>query len=362
MARSMKTAKIFKAVKDGSKIAVWDLETTGLDNNHDEETQITLILCQLTGGKMVELDRFNTYVKPHVPVNPEAAAVTGITDEFLADKPDETEIFPKVKELFDAADYICGHNIIAFDIKFMAKIYERCGYPDGFNFTEEQMLDTLVACRDIVPKEQAPLDDKGKHSHRLQYMVDYFNVEVEGEFHDALTDVKSCVGLCEKLLKEYEDYNTDEQWSNPNIVPVVKKVTPWMGKFPNAYQKANYLFVDTDCGRWKFNRFSLKWDEIERAVPVSLDAVIKATYEFCGVDNEGDLAHWSPNGTKEPSAPLEIPENPGDFVIPFGKNKDKKVSEVDKDSLEWYAGENFSPNTDKAKVFKEAVIQYLATI
>ncbi len=354
-------AKIFKKLKNGVIIAVFDLETTGLNSKKDEPVQVTIILVRLVDGQLVEIARFNTYIKPHVPVEPEAAAVTGITDEFLADKPDETDVFPKIKELFDQADYICGHNIVAFDVKFMTQMYERCGYPDGFNFSEEQMLDTLVACRDIVPKEEAPIDDKGKHSHRLQYMVDYFNVEVEGDFHDALTDVKSCVGLCEKLITEYEDYDIQEQWSNPNIVPVVKKVTPWMGKFPNAYQKANYLFVDTDCGRWKFNRFSLKWDEIERTVPVSLDAVIKATYEFCGVDNEGDLAHWSPEGEKKKEEPLEIPENPGDFVIPFGKNKDKKVSEVDKDSLEWYAGENFSPNTDKAKVFKEAVIKYLAT-
>ena len=49
------------------------------------------------------------------------------------------------------------------------------------------------------------------------------------------------------------------------------------------------------------------------------------------------------------------------FVIPLGKNKGKKLSEVSRKAIEWYANE-MSPSTDKAKSLQSAAKAYLEAL
>lgn len=282
----LKKNKEVSQTLEGKKVLVYDYETTGLDSGEDRIIQAVLYLYEVQNNVWNKLDGLETYINPERELPEIITQITGITQGVVNVAPKEEEVWPKIYKLFSAADIICGHNILAFDNRFSRALFNRHG--KVFDFGEENSFDTLVGSRDLVPKNKAI-----NYSHKLCDMMAYYNLKVDGKFHDASTDVMSCVVLAQKLVEEYKKWdNTDTQFSNPRLKVSVKRVTPWVGKFPNAYQKANFLFIDTDSGRWRFNRYSLEWQEIERTRPVSLEAVVQATYTFCGVDNDGDLAHW----------------------------------------------------------------------
>lgn len=119
MTRKMMMERLKSAVErsvvpceNPSKIIVFDVETTGLYSGDDEIVQFSAI----DGAGNVLL---NTYVKPYLKRSwPEAAAITGITPEVVADAPYADEIIPKVRGLFEAADLWISYNGI-FDLGFL---------------------------------------------------------------------------------------------------------------------------------------------------------------------------------------------------------------------------------------------------
>ncbi|WP_419907093.1 DNA polymerase III subunit epsilon [Hoeflea sp.] len=146
---------------------VFDTETTGLDNQADRVIEI--------GG--VELaNKFPTGRNFHVYINaqgqkvhPEALAVHGITDEFLADKPVFSEIIEEMSALFDGAKLV-AHNA-NFDIGFINAEYARLGLPP---IDPGRVIDTLALARRRHPMGPNSLDALCKrygidNSHRTKH-------------------------------------------------------------------------------------------------------------------------------------------------------------------------------------------------
>lgn len=130
---------------------IFDTETTGLDNQHDRVIEI--------GG--VELvNKFPSGRSFHVFVNaqgrkvhPEALAVHGITDEFLKDKPNFSQIVGDMAALFDGA-MLVAHNA-SFDIGFINAEYARIGLPP---VDPARVIDTLALARRRHPMGPNSLD------------------------------------------------------------------------------------------------------------------------------------------------------------------------------------------------------------
>lgn len=130
---------------------IFDTETTGLDNAFDRIIEI--------GG--VELDNhfptgrsFHVYINPaDRKVHPEALAVHGITDAFLADKPAFAEIVEELAAFFDGA-FLVAHNA-TFDIGFMNAEFARLGLPA---VETHRIVDTLALARRRHPMGPNSLD------------------------------------------------------------------------------------------------------------------------------------------------------------------------------------------------------------
>ena len=302
--KSEKNKKIFQKI-NGSTVAVYDLETQGLDASSNGIIEITLVKFKVDDNKWNEIERLDTYIKPDdgcvwspeaaalmveaAELNPEGKVVSPVqlADEFLADKPTEKEVFPKVYKFLEDVDIVIGHNILTFDNKFMRIFYARNGHAGEFRYDENNSADTLCASRDIVPKAQAV-----NNSHKLCNMAEYYNIEQEGNFHDSLTDVLTCAKLAEKLVSEYEEWDDVEtEWSDPSLVPEVRYVS----LFVKNYKTVNFLYVTlADGSKYRFNRAKLSWDIVDRKSPYCLDNVIKAVYKYTGCENEQGLAFWKP--------------------------------------------------------------------
>lgn len=70
------------------KVAVLDLETTGLDPQHDEIIEIAVAIIQIDGqGRVIGVESIRTGLQqPSRPIEPNIAAITGIDDAMVAGK------------------------------------------------------------------------------------------------------------------------------------------------------------------------------------------------------------------------------------------------------------------------------------
>lgn len=130
---------------------VFDTETTGLDPRDGHR------LVEFAGIEMVE--RVPTgrvlhfHVNPGRPMPPEALAVHGLTDEFLAGKPPFAAHAEALCAFLEGATLV-AHNA-AFDMRFLNHELERCGRGA---VDEALVVDTLELARKRFPGAKHSLD------------------------------------------------------------------------------------------------------------------------------------------------------------------------------------------------------------
>ena len=132
---------------------VLDTETTGLEavQGHRivEVGCIELLERRPTGRE------FHRYINPQRAMDHGALAVSGISDEFLADKPLFADIAAELLEFIDGAELI-AHNA-AFDIGFLDAEFARL--PEPVRVSERvSVLDTLALAREKYPGQKNNLD------------------------------------------------------------------------------------------------------------------------------------------------------------------------------------------------------------
>lgn len=161
---------------------VVDIETTGFDPMFDEIIEVAGIKYR---GRN-EVGRFQSLVKPDDGIPDYITALTGITNEMVADAPGIEDVLPRFLE-FIGEDIVVGHNV-HFDVNF---IYD---YAEDFELKpfSNDLVDTLRLSRRLYPELQ---------SHKLSALAAHFGVEPDGE-HRALAD---CV-TTQKCLSAMEIY------------------------------------------------------------------------------------------------------------------------------------------------------------
>ncbi|NBC34197.1 MAG: DNA polymerase III subunit epsilon [Alphaproteobacteria bacterium] len=133
---------------------VLDTETTGLDP--DQGDRIVEIGCvELVNHVRTKPPGgiFHCYINPERPMAAAAAAVHGLTDEFLADKPVFADIVEEFLTFVGESPLVI-HNA-PFDLKFLNAEFRRLGRP---LFGPDRAIDTLVIARQRYPGAQASLD------------------------------------------------------------------------------------------------------------------------------------------------------------------------------------------------------------
>ena len=159
---------------------VVDVETTGLSVDTDEIIEIGAI-------KVVEkknTDAFQAIICIKTIVPPQIERLTGITNESISKEGrDLNEVISAFRKF--AGDLpIVSHNI-GFDIGFLRKAYEKCGYSIPTN----SCIDTLRMARKF-------LDDPP--DYKLGTLMKFLHIE-HTDFHRGLGDCEATKLLFEKL-------------------------------------------------------------------------------------------------------------------------------------------------------------------
>ncbi|MFM5914970.1 MAG: DNA polymerase III subunit epsilon [Chakrabartia godavariana] len=130
---------------------VFDTETTGLSAaNGDRMVEIGCVelVNRVETGRV-----FHAYINPERPMNPEAQAVHGLSDAFLADKPLFSDIVEDLLDFFDESPLV-AHNA-NFDFAFLNEELSRLNRPD---IAQARMIDTLALSKVKFPGAKHSLD------------------------------------------------------------------------------------------------------------------------------------------------------------------------------------------------------------
>ena len=115
-------------------LVVFDLETTGLDLVKDRIIQISYIKVSPDGQEK----RVNYIVNPEVPIRPEIAQLTGITNDKVKGQPTFKQLACQLADEFTGCDF-AGFNSNHFDVPLLAEEFLRAGI--DFDFSKCRLID-----------------------------------------------------------------------------------------------------------------------------------------------------------------------------------------------------------------------------
>jgi DNA polymerase-3 subunit epsilon len=159
---------------------VLDTETTGLDPSAGD--RVVEVACLELINHLPTGASFQRYLNPGRAMSTDAAAIHGLTDEFLADKPKFAEVADALIEFLGDAPLVI-HNA-EFDLRFLNAEFSKVARPP---LPSERAIDTLALARRKFPGASASLDALCKR----------FAIDTSARnYHGALID-------CDLLSKVY---------------------------------------------------------------------------------------------------------------------------------------------------------------
>ena len=246
---SWNSAKLFNEIQDvlsnTDEIIVYDLETTGLKHTSSSIIEIAAIRYRVDSDYVLhELDTYHTYIRPKQWLDAKIVEITGITDEFLVDKPAEDEVADDIIKFFGDYPVLAGYNTESFDNRFLACLFERRG--KALNIKGN--IDALRMARDRIEKSEV-------ENYKLETVGKYFNISFNA--HSALEDTRATAQLIQLFLAEYKSAISEgEIHKNGDTRPYVKKVSYWQG-----YKGRSRIYAETSAGTVYYDIFTRRWGE-----------------------------------------------------------------------------------------------------
>lgn len=270
---------LMEAWAPGNEMIVFDTETTGFSAQKCNIIQISAIKIRINDDLSVEkIATFDEYINPGYSVPPKIVELTGITDEFLEDKPSESEVFKeKIYPFFGDSPIVSGYNS-DFDIRFLSVLYER----NGKVFSPSVKLDVLKMARDLVGQKETK--DK-----KLGTVAALYGADKGLTFHNSLDDVIATGRLMFIFYKEYKEKEKEKSTAIKKT-PEVKSIFYWE-KFQNRR-----IYINTNLGGFYYDIRNKVWDK-KRDNPedidsIDMEALRLSTFKAAKVSCEEELARY----------------------------------------------------------------------
>lgn len=172
-----------------------DIETTGLF--FYEGHKIIEIGCvEILNDKITD-NIYNTYINPLRDVEKEASEITGITYDFLKDKPKFCDIVDDFFNFLDGSDEIIIHNA-SFDVNFINNELRIMNYKIKNIQSKFNIFDTLNFARKNFPGKK----------NSLNALCERYNIECNDRvLHGAVVDAKLLANVYLKMTNEFFIYN-----------------------------------------------------------------------------------------------------------------------------------------------------------
>lgn len=180
MTESQKEAKKTAENLLGGDYVFADTETTGVTN----KDQVVEFAFADNTGTMI----YHSYYHPTVPMNPEATAVSGITDEMLADKPRFRDEWENIKNILN------GRKLVFYNLSFDERMLRKTA--EVFNIPKNEVDDIFsgATCSMLLYSKYLGISpwikmEEGAHAEGINIVQD----------HLADSDVSMMVKLLEAV-------------------------------------------------------------------------------------------------------------------------------------------------------------------
>lgn len=115
-------------------LAVFDLETTGVDVSNDRIVEIAILKVEIDGSTTEYLKRVN----PQMPIPVGSSEIHGIYDKDIVDAPTFNDLADEIAAFIGTAD-LAGYNSNKFDIPVLAEEFLRANHT--FDVSDRKFVD-----------------------------------------------------------------------------------------------------------------------------------------------------------------------------------------------------------------------------
>lgn len=262
-----------KALNDMAKsdnLLFLDVETTGLSKNR-EIIELAMIGGKFRNGRFERTSAFDAYVRPSMPISDKITEITGITNEFLSDKPTEAELFPIIERFAGTRPFVCAYNA-KFDVDSVSAAYER----NGRKFETSGVVDLLPIMRDALCLTNTK-------DMKLKTVAETYGVENGVAFHDAFDDARVLLRLANAYVHEAR-FNSNSE----NDLPA--RATRLY--YSDGFRGNRRLYVDTSAGRMYYSFRNDKWIPAEEGLDlrtIRMDMIERDVFAIAGCSNYKEL-------------------------------------------------------------------------
>lgn len=166
-----------------NEFVVFDVETTGLNPRSDRIIEIGAVLFNKSDYRATgEINTFQIFLNPGMPIPKEATAINKITDSMVADGASEYEGLTKFFDFVSDRD-VYAYNA-KFDKDFILETAKRCGfYDEDFSFKPIDILSPI--------RKKFRVDDSWRGvappSFKLKTLAKHWGIDGKGA-HRAVKD------------------------------------------------------------------------------------------------------------------------------------------------------------------------------
>jgi DNA polymerase-3 subunit epsilon len=176
---------------------ILDTETTGL--NAGEIVEISII-------NPLGIQLLTAYVKPSIPIPPDATVIHGITDQMVAHEPNWSVIAPKVERILG------GQRVIVYNASYDRRIMHQSDEASGRGYTNWATLAKWDCAMERYARFWGEYDDY-HHSYRWQRLTTACEQqgipEPAANAHSALGDCLRTLELLRVMAKAVEGESFD---------------------------------------------------------------------------------------------------------------------------------------------------------
>jgi DNA polymerase-3 subunit epsilon len=228
---------------------ILDTETTGLEWR--KGNRIVEIGCVELLERRPSGNNFHQYLKPDCEFEQGAQEVTGLTLEFLADKPTFAQVAEEFLAYIDGAELII-HNA-AFDLGFLDYELSLLGDQYGKITDRCTVIDTLKMARERYPGQRNSLDALCKrlgvdNAHR-QLHGGLLDAQILGDVYIALTSGQEEIGFgsaddVRPGTAHAQAFDTSRLLQRPRVVATASEREAHEARLAKLRKKAGHAIWD----------------------------------------------------------------------------------------------------------------------
>lgn len=184
-------------------LAVFDLETTGLNIGSDRIVEISIYKVNPDGSVKQKTQLIN----PTIPIPEQTSAIHGITDADVKDKPTFKELANELNQFLDNCD-LAGYNSNKFDIPLLVEEFLRADIE--FDLRNRRFIDVQNIFHKMEPRT-------------LKAAYKFYCKKELSNAHTAEADTKATYEILKAQIEHYS--NTEYEDNDGNIsMPITNDV------------------------------------------------------------------------------------------------------------------------------------------